>query len=199
MQGEQPEENSSLTDRSGAEQTPSWDFRADEPAATTPGDSARPPIEPHEPVQWTASEYIAHHKTSGWFFMVGAVTIVLAVVVYFVSRADKISTTMMLVVGTVFGIIGARVPRVLQYGLDDSGLHIGPKFYAYDQFKSFAIMDEGAISSITLLPLKRFMPSISIYYAPDDEEKIVNVLSLGLPIEHREQDALDRLMRRLRF
>lgn len=204
MQGEDPQQNSQSPVGDGspsAGESPSWDYKPEESAATntTEGASTQPEPRQHETVEWTASEYIAHHKTPGWFVMVGVATSALAILVYFISRGDIISTFMMIVVGVVFGVIGGRVPRVLEYSIDDSGIRIGPKFYTYGDFKSFAIQDEGAISSISLLPLKRFMPSISIYYAPEDEEKIINVLSLGLPIEHREQDALDRLMRRLRF
>lgn len=203
MQGEEPQQNSQSPvgeDSPSGGENPSWNYKPEEPAVVG-GENVAPQLQPQhlEAVEWTASEYIAHHKTPGWFVMVGVATSILAILVYFVSRGDIISTCMMIVVGVVFGVIGGRVPRVLEYSLDDSGIRIGPKFYTYGDFKSFAIQDEGAISSISLLPLKRFMPSISIYYAPEDEEKIIQVLSLGLPIEHREQDALDRLMRRLRF
>jgi hypothetical protein len=49
------------------------------------------------------------------------------------------------------------------------------------------------------MPLKRFMPPLSLYMDPADEEKIVDVLADYLPVEQREQDPIDKLMRRLRF
>jgi hypothetical protein len=66
-------------------------------------------------------------------------------------------------------------------------------------FRSFAVVEEGAFHTITLLPLKRFMPAISLYYAPDDEPAILKTFSALLPQESRSQDALDKFMHHIRF
>lgn len=106
---------------------------------------------------------------------------------------------MIVVVAIMFGVFAARQPRVLAYQLDHSGIRIGDKFYPYSEFKSFSVLDEGPVSSILLLPLKRFMPGVSMYYPPEQEEKIVTVIANYLPHEEREPDPLDRLMRKMRF
>jgi hypothetical protein len=83
--------------------------------------------------------------------------------------------------------------------LDDKGLTIGSKHYAYNEFRSFAILQEGALSSIVFMPLKRFATLTSIYYAPEDEQSIVDILADHLSLEEHHQDAVDKLMRRIRF
>jgi hypothetical protein len=50
-----------------------------------------------------------------------------------------------------------------------------------------------------LLPMQRFMPAISIYYAPEDEEKIFAMLSERLPLEVHTKDMLERFMGRIHF
>jgi hypothetical protein len=60
-------------------------------------------------------------------------------------------------------------------------------------------MPEGAFSSIVLVPLKRFSPLTSIYYAPQDEERITAMLAAHLPYEERKHDPIDKLMQRIRF
>ncbi len=149
-------------------------------------------------VEWTASEFVAHDKGTQWYLALGAGSVVLAAIIYLLTK-DILSTVIVLLVGLLFGIAGARKPRVLHYQVNDHGLAIGQKFYPYNEFKSFAVMEEGAFSSIMFMPLKRFMPPISIYYAPEDEERIVQVLAVYLPMEMRTHDAIDRLTRRMRF
>lgn len=149
-------------------------------------------------ITWTASEFIAHDKSGGWYMALAVVTAAVGGLVYLITR-DYISVGVVVVAGLLLGTYGARQPRQLQYQLNDHGLAIGPKTYTFDQFRSFSVVSEGAFSSITFMPLKRFAPPISIYYAPEDEEKIVNLLSQALPIEQRRLDAVDNLMRKIRF
>ncbi len=151
-----------------------------------------------EPVSWTASEFIAHRKSPRWYGMLAVAAIVMAAIVYALTR-DKVSTAVVMVAAVVLGFYAARQPRELDYQLDDRGLSIGSKFYDYDSFKSFSVIDEGAFASITLMPLKRFMPPLTIYYAPDDEPRILNLLAERLPLEEHRADAIDHLMRRIRF
>jgi RNA binding exosome subunit len=43
------------------------------------------------------------------------------------------------------------------------------------------------------------MPGINIYYAPEDEKRILGVLSNYLPFEQHEMDIVDRLVSKIRF
>jgi hypothetical protein len=153
---------------------------------------------PPDSITWTASEFIAHEKSPGWYLMLAAATLIIAVLIYLITR-DYISVGVVVVAGLLLGTYGARQPRQLQYTIDRHGVTIGPKAYNYNEFRSFAVIQEGAFSSITFMPLKRFSPPISIYYAPEDEEKIVALLSDKLPFEQRRLDAVDNLMRKIRF
>jgi hypothetical protein len=149
-------------------------------------------------VEWTASEYIANPKGFGWFALLAVGSVVLAIVVYLVSR-DVIATAVIGVLGVIVAIFAARQPQVLSYKIDNTGLHIGQKFYPYAGFKAFSVANEHAIGFIQLLPLKRFMPPLVIHYAPEDEDRIAEVLAAYLPYEEHKVDRVDNLTRRLRF
>lgn len=151
-----------------------------------------------KPIEWTASEYVAHDKTPGWFLVYGLASFGLIAATFLLTR-EVISVILLAVFAIGVGIFAGRQPETLHYRIDSSGVHIGPKSYPIGMFKAFAVIDEGAIRSISLLPLKRFMPSISIYYAPDDERAIIEALGSLLPHEERQQDAIDRFMHRIRF
>jgi hypothetical protein len=156
------------------------------------------PAQDDESISWTASEYLIHHKNFGWFISLGLITAALGIVVWFVTQ-DVVSVTVVGIVGMVFGIAAARQPRVLTYRVDQTGLHMGEKSYPYADFKSFSVIEEGQMSSITLMPMKRFMPGVSIYYPPEQEDDIANVLALYLPHEERKPDMVDRLMHKVRY
>jgi hypothetical protein len=127
-----------------------------------------------------------------------AVSVAIAALVWLLTK-DKISAGVVIVAGIALAGYGARKPRQLEYELDPEGLRIGEKYYAYDAFRSFAVLDEGAFSSIAFMPLKRFAPLTTIYYDPADEERIINLLADRLPMEDRQHDIIDRFMRRIRY
>lgn len=179
-----------------AEQS-SWQFHPEDQLLATPQSSAEA-SQTGTTVQWTASEFIAHSKSVGWYILLMLATAILAGLVYLLTQ-DKISAGIVIIVAIIFGIFAARKPRELTYGVDNKGVRIGEKFYPYALFRSFSIVQEGGIESIWLMPLRRFMPIITIYFEQTDGEKIVGVLSQMLPVEQRQVDIVDKLMHRLRF
>lgn len=150
-------------------------------------------------ISWTASEFIAYDKGPKWYLAAFGAALVLSILTFFVTSQDKISTVF------VFGLImlliffAKRQPRIMSYAITNKGIVIGNTLFSYNSLKSFAIIDEGAISSIDILPLKRFMPSISMYYEPQDEAKITEALGAYLPKDERKQALIDKLMHKIRF
>lgn len=164
-------------------------------------DEAEQAVQPpdYQPsVSWTASEFIAHAKAPGWYAILAGSTAVAVLIIYVLTR-DFISAAVVAIGAIFFGIYAGRQPRQLAYRVDEQGLQIGQKFYGYEQFRSFSVVPEGAFSSIVLMPLKRFAPVTTIYYAPEDEEHITNILANELPFAEHRHDAIDRLMRHIRF
>lgn len=150
-------------------------------------------------ITWTASEYIGHEKSAAWYMLLFLVAVIIAAAVYFITSKDIMSVIVVMIAAFIFGIYAARPPRTLQYGIDDYGISIGKKLYPYSDLKAFSVTGEGAFASITFMPMKRFMPPLSIYFDPQEEDKIVSALSLCLPIEEPRRDPIDRLMRKIRF
>jgi drug/metabolite transporter (DMT)-like permease len=141
---------------------------------------------------------VAHQKTPGWYGLLALVAIIISALV-FLTTGDIISTSVVLIAALFFAIYAARQPRQLQYQLGDSGVTIGEKYYGFEEFRSFALVPEGAFSSIVFMPMKRFAPLRTIYYAPADEHRIVERLIDCLPFEEHQGDMVDGLMRRIRF
>jgi hypothetical protein len=169
------------------------------PSESTPDFSSPPSEAPiDKAVSWRASEFIAHEKSPGWYLLLALAAMVGAAAIYLLTK-DKVSAGVVVLGALLFGVYAGRKPRELNYQLDGKGLTVGQKFLAYEEFRCFAIVAEGAFESIIFTPLRRFAPLTTIYFDPKDEEQIVGVLSKRLPLEEHTHDAVDRLMRRIRF
>lgn len=150
-------------------------------------------------VEWQASEFIEHQKSSQWFVAFGIGTLVMGVLVFFITQHSIFSTVVVVLAAITFAMYAHQKPRTLKYRLGASSITIGDKQYKYDDFRTFSVMQEGMLQSIVLQPLKRFMPPLTLYFANEDGEKIFDVLAKHIPHEERRPDPIDNLMRRIRF
>jgi hypothetical protein len=149
-------------------------------------------------ISWTASEFIHHHKSVSWYLISLVSGFALAAVVFLLSK-DKISTSATVVVTIIFTWYATHQPKQVSYRLGENIISIGSKPYSLNAFRSFFITSEGAFSSVTLLPLKRFGLPLTIYYDPVDEAKIMELLNNYLPMDQQTPDAIDNFMRKIRF
>lgn len=175
-----------------------WSFAADESASADQETEERVYSDGPE-LSWTASEFIAHEKSITWYLLLMLVAAVLITLSFLLTKGDKIVTVVTAFSVLSFGVFASRKPRTLEYLLDHSGLTIGGKHYTYAMFKSFSVQKEDAIDSIFLMPMKRYLPGLTLYYPQEQEDKVIDTLSSYLPHELREPDMVDRLMRKVRF
>ena len=168
------------------------------PTQPQPAGKSSPVAVSGDSISWTASEFVAHEKSASWYGAFVLVAVIIDIIIYLLTK-DKISAAVVLVCALALVTLAGKKPRELQYKIDSSGITIGQKHFEYELFKSFAVVPEGAFSGIVLMPLKRFAPLTTIYYAPNDEDKIIEVLSNRLPFEEHKLDAIDSIMRRIRF
>ena len=149
-------------------------------------------------VTWTASEYITHQKTLGWYALLALAAAALAAIAWLVTR-DVFATVTVLVGLLLLAVYASRKPREQSYRLDGAGITIGNRVYGYQEFRSFAIVPEGAFLSVEFTPLKRFAMYTTIYFDPRDADRIVDVLSQFLPMDEPHANLADSLMRRIHF
>lgn len=172
-----------------------WQFNND----TTDNTPATAQLAINESVSWTASEFIAHAKSAGWYVVLVLVAVAGAGLAYYLTNGEIFTPAIIVIVAILFGVMGARKPRELPYRIDAKGIHIGEKNYPFGGFKSFSVVQEEGVESIWLLPLQRFAPGLSIYFAPEDRDRILAILDDFLPVEEKQLDMVDRLMHKIRF
>lgn len=180
-----------------------WQYRPDDDGGPEPdepetGPRHRPHRKPHAEVSWQAAEFIEHHHGPGWYAGLIIATAALAALVFLITR-DYFATGIIIVAGIIVWVFAGHKPTKADYQISGAGLSINGKNYPYGSYKSFSVMREGALNSINLIPLKRFMPPVAAYFEPKDEARITEALGEHLPLEDRKMDAVDRLSRRLRL
>ena len=168
-----------------------WQYRPATP------DYQQQPVQP-EGLTWTASEFVAHEKNASWYGLLVAAGLVTAGADYLVTK-DMVSTAVVLVAVAALAVLSSHKPRIKQYVLTVTGVQIGAKSYFFQDFKNFSIAEDGNAASIIFTPLKRFMPALTMYVTPDMEDQVIDFLSTILPFEQHKPDAVDALMRRIRF
>jgi len=149
-------------------------------------------------VSWTASEYIEHHKPTSWYMGLSIATGVAVALVFLLTR-DIVSVVVITMMGILFGVFASRKPEVREYEISAEGISISGKLYPHDLFRSYSVHQEQGLRSLFLVPVKRFMPGITIYYPPDQEDSIMDALANYLPFEEGEPDAVDKFMSKIRF
>jgi hypothetical protein len=149
-------------------------------------------------IQWQASEFASNEKTGGWYFKLALIAVLLAGIIYAITR-DVISSVVICLLGLTVGAYGALKPKIINYALYEEGIQVGEKQFDYQEFKSFAVLDDGSVPNVMLLPHKRFMIPVSMYFDPKEGDKIVETLGEFLPYEHKEPDFIDRLSTHIRF
>mgnify|MGYP000919709526 CR=1 FL=1 len=151
-----------------------------------------------ESISWTGSEFMENYKNPMWFAVLGGVILLISAIIYLISK-DIISIIFVVVMGILFAVMATRKPRQLQYYIDAQGIWIGQKSYLFTDYKSFSYHHHGAIGYVNLLPLHRLHNELSIYFPPDLENQILNILSEYLPNEQRKEDLMDRFTKLIRF
>lgn len=167
-----------------------------QPTAAQASDQEAPQDSPT--VTWTASEFVAHDKSAGWYFAVLVVSVLLSALAFLVTR-DVVSVSVVIIAGLLMAVYGSHKPRQLEYTISGHSIGVGGKQHSFEEFRSFSIAAEGAFSSLVFMPLKRFAVPLTVYYAPADEQKILGLLADRLPFEEHRRDAVDGLLRRIRF
>ena len=199
----------------GGPQKDGWQFKPEE-VSTPPVQQSQPapqqaetvdfmpqatqaqPSETMPEIRWTASEFVVHEKSFNWYIAFAASSIIAVAIIYFWTR-DTLSVVAAIILVMLLTFAAIRKPRAVEYGVGPRGITMAQHFFAYGEFKSFGIIQEGVFEGIVFTPLKRFMPPLTIYFAPEDEEKITYVVASHLPYSQVNTDIFDRTIRRLRF
>lgn len=154
--------------------------------------------ETQQALKWEASEYIHHEKSPQWMLAYFGVVALILGLTYLMIK-DVVSVIVIALLATAVFVLANRKPKTLSYELTDTGITINGREYPYNSFRSFSVVQYDAVESLFLEPMQRYMPSLSIYVAPDQIDDVANVISQYIPNRIREPDLIDQVIHRLRL
>lgn len=151
-----------------------------------------------EAITWQASEYVHHEKGAEWFLALIGVAAVLLVLDIVLIRSWTFGV-LIIVMAVAAIVVARRPPRVITYAVDSQGIQIDEKHFGFRDFRAFGVVQEGAFYSIRLIPIKRFMPMVSVYFPSELGEQIVDAFGARLPMEQIKLDPIDKFVEKIRF
>ena len=151
------------------------------------------------PVQWQAQEYITGDKNPIWYAGLGVFVIAAVLLDWFILKTFFTVSLLAIVIAVVLVVMHVRPARVLNYTLDDETLSIGDQVYQLSDYKSFGVLHDGKENSVHLIPVKRFKPSLQVYFPVEAGEAIVDSLGTKLPMEELHLDFVDRIVHLFRL
>lgn len=157
-----------------------------------------PTVDLQQPINWQAQEAIHHERNTGWFVLFGVVAAALLVIAIFLMRSWTFALLIAVMAAAVV-VYARRPPRTLGYTLSPKGLYVADRLYEFSAFKSFGVIRDGDEYSIMLIPTKRFMPGVTIYFPHEVGERLVDMLGARLPMEELHLDVIDKVVRKLRL
>lgn len=150
-----------------------------------------------ELINWEAREYIVQERNVGWWVGFALVVLVLAAIALFMKLYSFLVVIVVAAIALVVYV--TREPRTLHYSLSKDGLSEGNNLYAFDEFKSFGILNEDNHYSLVLMPKKRFAMRVTVFFPEAEGEQIVDMFGARLPMEPVKLDLLDKMVRWLRI
>lgn len=151
-----------------------------------------------QPVSWQAQEYIHQEKSGLWFVLFGIVLFILMALAILLMKSWTFAV-LLVVIAVVILFFAKRPPRIMSYSLSNKGLHIGDQLHAFSDFRAFGVIHDGQEYSVMLIPTKRFLPGVSVYFPEEAGEQIVDALGSRLPMQELHLDVVDKIVRALRL
>lgn len=152
-----------------------------------------------EAVQWQAQEYISPDKSPLWYIALGIVVIGVVALDWFVLKTFFTVSLLAVVIAAVVIVMHVRPARMINYTLDTDGLRVDEQLYPLSDYRAFGVLHDGKENSVHLIPVKRFRPSLQVYFPVESGEMIVDSLGSRLPMEEMHLDFVDRIVKFLRL
>ncbi len=197
----QPAEHVPLVQQQAPEAQPDLQAMTPQPQEQMPveaevSDSQPTELPQMEPIQWQAAEYLQHDKRPIWY--IGFVVVVAVLMALAIILMKSITFAILIpVMAAALIVYSHRPPRQLTYIVSEKGLYINNQLHPMGEFKGFGVMQEGELHSLSLIPVKRFRPSLIVYFPTEVGERLVDILGGYLPMQEVHPDAFDRIVRKL--
>ena len=136
-------------------------------------------------ISWRAPEYIHTEKTADWYWIVGIVTISIAIIA--IILGNLIFGILIIVSSLTLSLYASRPARMIEIDVSGLGVKIGSQFFPYAELDSYWIDTVGPHPKIILKTKKKLMFFITALIENESPEELDTFLAHYLPqVEHTE-------------
>ena len=147
-------------------------------------------------ITWSASEFIDNAKNFSWYITVLFSILVIITLVYLFTHSI-FSSIVILILGLSLLFMASLRPKEVDYEIDSKGIIINSVDHPFSDFKSYTLVTEGGLEHVSLVSIKRFTPNRTIYFEPQDKDKILSIVGQFLPLEPASNEPIDRFMKKI--
>lgn len=152
------------------------------------------------PFIWETHEYYFQEKTSDWFWAVGIIAVSIAVIS--IIFGNIVFALLILTGSFSMAIFAARVPQMVRFEINKTGVIIDKTLYPYGTLDSFWVEDNthiGHHSRLFIKSRKLVVPMIAIPLDGMPPEEIRDFLLDHILEDHHVEPFGDRLLSYLGF
>ena len=143
-------------------------------------------------ISWQAPEYFYTEKTSDWYWIVGIISITIAItsIVF-----NNILFALLILIGSfTLCLYASRKPNIITIKINDKGIMIGDLFYFYELLNSFWIEEKELHPRLILKSKKKLSTHIVAILGNVSGEEIREKLQKNLVEEQMSEPFLEKLL-----
>ena len=150
-------------------------------------------------IEWQEHEHHHHHRSNDWFWIVGTIAIVGAILTTYFGNI--ILALLIVFAGFTALLHGHSKPKIIDFKITRRGVQAGDSMFPYSTLESFWVIDEAVDDRIILRSKKFMMPYIVLPFdsTKTDPDEIREYLLEYLDEEEMDEPVLQRVMENLGF
>lgn len=150
-----------------------------------------------EKISWNTVEYLHTEKNSDWYWIVGIVTVSIAIISIILNNV--IFAILIIVSSFTLSLFASKRPEIIEVGIDNLGITVNGKRHAYKEIESFWIETRDYNPRLLLKSKKVFMPFIVLLIDDVEHEDVHRIISKYLPEEEHSEPLLEKILLYLGF
>ncbi len=151
-----------------------------------------------ETIEWEASEFIYKEKTQDWYWILGIVAVVGAIIA--VILKNSIFAIFILISAFIISVFASKKPEGVRCQINRRGIRVNEKIYTYGTIDTFWVLDENVVEPKLLLILKNNLAlQVNIPLGDMDVDHVREYLGHYIHEEEQGESITERLMDLIKF
>lgn len=143
-------------------------------------------------ISWKAPEHMHTEKNADWYWIVGIVSVTLAVIS--VLLGNTLFAILILVGVFTLTLYSTKKPQFVQIELLPAGIKIHDLVYLYTNLESFWIEEHELAPRILLKTTKKIAPYVTVLLGDANPDEVRDELLLHLPEIKHSEPFLEKLL-----